>query len=201
MSFLQNIFPSLTWQIPSTKPVIYLTFDDGPIPEVTPWVLDQLKQYDAQATFFCIGDNVRKHPDVMKLVIEFGHSTGNHTMHHLNGFMTQNKNYFKDVEECKKYVHSDLFRPPYGKIRLSQIRRLKSEFRIVMWDVLSKDYDVNMTGEQCFERIRKSTKPGSIIVFHDSLKAEKRLRFALPETLKYFSERGYSFRGISQSSV
>jgi len=198
MSFLQRIFPSLTWHIATTDPVIYLTFDDGPIPEVTPWVLDQLKQYNASATFFCIGDNVRKHPEVMKLLLESKHSIGNHTMHHKNGFMTLNKNYFENIRECKKYVRSDLFRPPYGKIKFSQIYRLKKEFRIIMWDVLSKDYDATMTGEQCFERIKKNTRPGSIIVFHDSLKAEKRLRIALPATLNYFSEKGYSFSSIGQ---
>jgi peptidoglycan/xylan/chitin deacetylase (PgdA/CDA1 family) len=194
---LKFFFPSLTWRIPTKDHVIYLTFDDGPIPEITPWVLEQLKLYNAKATFFCIGDNVRKHPDVMKAVIDAGHSIGNHTMHHLNGFLTLNKNYFKDIEACREFVTSKLFRPPYGKIRLSQIKKLKNNFRIIMWDVLSKDYDISLTGAQCFQRVKNNSGPGSIIVFHDSLKAENRLRFVLPATLKYFSEKGYTFQKIS----
>jgi peptidoglycan/xylan/chitin deacetylase (PgdA/CDA1 family) len=196
-SIFKFLFPFLTWNIPSKVPTLYLTFDDGPIPEVTPWVLDLLEQYNATATFFCVGDNAKKYPGLMKRLNESGHSTGNHTMHHLNGFVTKNKNYFTDVDECKKYVHSEVFRPPYGKIKFSQIYHLKNKFRIIMWDVLSKDYDLTMTGEQCFDRVKKFARSGSIIVFHDSLKAEERLRYVLPETLKYFSKNGFRFSSIS----
>jgi peptidoglycan/xylan/chitin deacetylase (PgdA/CDA1 family) len=193
---LQYLLPSVTWKIPGPGKTLYLTFDDGPIPEVTPWVLDTLKQFQAKATFFCIGDNSRKHPGVMKLLIDSGHAIGNHTMHHLNGWKTPNEKYYSDVLECESLFKTKLFRPPYGKIKYKQVRFLKNNFRIIMWDVLSKDYDVSLNGQQCFERIRNNTVNGSIIVFHDSLKAEKRLRYALPETLKYFSEKGYVFSSI-----
>ena len=182
--------------MPANSKTLYLTFDDGPIHEVTPWVLDQLKNYNARATFFCIGDNVKKNPDLLKQMLEANHSIGNHTMHHLNGWLTPNQKYFDDIVACKKYVQSELFRPPYGKIKRTQALRLKKEFKIVMWDVLSKDYNPSFSGEQCFENVKQSARPGSIIVFHDSLKAEKRLRVALPATLKYFSDQGYSFASI-----
>ncbi len=193
---LQLMFPSLTWRIPETGKTIYLTFDDGPIPEITPWVLKTLDEFNALATFFCIGDNVMKHPDLLKLLLNSKHSIGNHTMHHLNGWQSKNKKYFSDISECKQLINSELFRPPFGKIKLSQVWKLKKEYRIIMWDVLSKDYDTSLTGEDCFENVRRNTKNGSIIVFHDSLKAEKRLRFALPQTLKYFSKHGYSFAAL-----
>lgn len=193
---LQLMFPSLTWRIPEIGKTIYLTFDDGPIPEITPWVLKTLDEFNALATFFCIGDNVMKNPDLIKLLLNSKHTLGNHTMHHLNGWQSKNKKYFSDISECKQLINSKLFRPPFGKIKLSQVWKLKKEFRIIMWDVLSKDYDTSLTGEDCFENVKRNTKNGSIIVFHDSLKAEKRLRFALPQTLKYFSEQGYSFAAL-----
>ena len=193
---LQQLFPSLTFRVPAKEKTLYLTFDDGPVPEVTPWVLKTLDEFNASASFFCIGDNIKKHPGLMALLKNSKHSIGNHSMHHLNGWQTQNKKYYSDISECKQFVNSELFRPPYGKIKLSQVWHLKKEFRIIMWDVLSKDYDVSLTGEECFENVKKNTRNGSIIVFHDSLKAEKRLRFALPATLKYFSDLGYSFAAI-----
>ncbi len=193
---LKQLFPSLTFRVPTKEKTLYLTFDDGPVPEVTPWVLKTLDEFNASASFFCIGDNIKKHPGLMALLKNSKHSIGNHSMHHLNGWQTQNKKYYSDISECKQFVNSELFRPPYGKIKLSQVWHLKKEFRIIMWDVLSRDYDVSLTGEECFENVKKNTRNGSIIVFHDSLKAEKRLRFALPATLKYFSELGYSFAAI-----
>ena len=193
---LQKLFPSLTWRINTEEKKIFLTFDDGPIPEVTPWVLNILKEYKALATFFCIGDNARKYPDLISLLKKSNHTIGNHTMYHLKGWKTSNMKYYNDIYECKKFVNSNLFRPPYGKIKLTQSRYLKKEFRIIMWDVLSKDYDSTLSGEECFENVKKNTRNGSIIVFHDSLKAENRLRIALPATLKYFSERGYSFAAL-----
>lgn len=195
--FLPFLFPSLVWRIPTNEKKIYLTFDDGPIQEVTPWVIDTLKEYNASATFFCVGENAKRNPGLIKRLNESGHVIGNHTMHHLNGWENSNENYFSDVEECRQYVPSKLFRPPYGKIKLSQVRFLKKDFRLIMWDVLSKDYDQSLTGQQCFERVRQKTRSGSIIVFHDSLKAEERLRVALPMTLKYFTEKGYQFHNIS----
>ena len=193
---LQKLFPSLTWRIQTKEKTIFLTFDDGPIPEVTPWVLKILEDYNALATFFFIGDNARKYPNLLRLLEKSNHTIGNHTMHHLKGWKTSNKKYYNDIYECKKIIKSNLFRPPYGKIKFTQSWYLKKEFRIIMWDVLSKDYDTNLSGEECFENVKKNARNGSIIVFHDSLKAENRLRIALPATLKYFSELGYSFAAI-----
>jgi peptidoglycan/xylan/chitin deacetylase (PgdA/CDA1 family) len=172
---------------------IYLTFDDGPIPIVTPWVLETLDTYKAKATFFCIGKNVQAHPEIYLDILNRGHQTGNHTQNHLNGWNVKNKNYYKDVEECTKYVNSLLFRPPYGKIKPSQIRHFKQQYKLVMWDVLSKDYDQNRSPEQCLHTVLSEAGPGSIIVFHDSLKAEKRLRGSLPGVLEHFNKEGYEF--------
>lgn len=196
MKLIRNLFRYVTWKLPTVEKVLYLTFDDGPIPEVTPWVLEELKKYNASATFFCIGENVKKHPAVYQSIDTEIHSIGNHTMHHLNGWMVRNSTYYTDISSASKVISSKLFRPPYGKIRLTQMNHLRKQFTIIMWDVLSKDYDADYTGHQCFERILKSTKPGSIVVFHDSLKAEKRLREALPKTLEYFSKQGYEFLKI-----
>jgi peptidoglycan/xylan/chitin deacetylase (PgdA/CDA1 family) len=188
--------PSLTWKIPGPDKTLYLTFDDGPIPEITPWVLETLNEYNAKATFFCIGNNSKKNPGLMKMLRDSKHSIGNHTMNHVNGWKTKNENYFSDIYECSNYVDSKLFRPPYGKIKYSQSRFLKNNYRIIMWSVLSKDYDLSLNEQECFNRVKRNTTDGSIIVFHDSLKAEKKLRFALPETLKYFSGLGYTFSAI-----
>ena len=197
MTFLlPYLLPSLTWRIPTIGKTIFLTFDDGPIPEVTPWVLKTLNDFNAYATFFCIGENAKKYPDLISLLRDSNHSIGNHTMHHMSSWKTTNKKYYTDILECKQFINSKLFRPPYGKIKLSQVWHLKKEFQIIMWDVLSKDYDNSLTGEDCFQNVKRNTRNGSIIVFHDSLKAENRLRFALPATLKYFSEQGYSFAAI-----
>ena len=197
MSFLlEHLFPSMKWHIPSSEKNLYLTFDDGPIPEVTPWVINVLSKYNAVATFFCVGANVQKHPALFKMICDGGHAVGNHTMHHVNGWKTKNAVYYSDIEESKTYIHSSLFRPPYGKMKISQMHFLKNEYRIIMWDVLSRDYDPLLTGETCFQNVKNSSRPGSIIVFHDSLKAEVRLRIALPATLNYFSAQGYSFRAI-----
>jgi len=150
---LSFFYPSLLWHVPVKDKILYLTFDDGPIPEVTPWVLEELKKRNVKATFFCIGDNVRKHPTIFQSIRENGHTTGNHTYHHLNGWDTADKKYSEDIELANKLISSRLFRPPYGKIRISQISSLKKKYRIVMWDVLSKDYDTNLNGEQCYQRL------------------------------------------------
>ena len=195
-ALLQSISTSLTWKIPSRDKVIYLTFDDGPIPEITPWVVEKLKEHNAKATFFCVGNNVRKHTQIYNSLLLNGHRTGNHTDQHVNGWTSFNRKYFLDVARCARVVKSDLFRPPYGKIRPTQIARLKKQYRIIMWDVLSKDYDTNLSGEQVFEKVKNNTKPGSIIVFHDSIKAAPRLRYALPKTLEWFAAQGYRFEAI-----
>ena len=191
----RTLFPYLVWSIPS-EDTVYLTFDDGPIPEVTPWVLEQLEQYKAKATFFCVGDNVRRNPDLYDSIIKSGHAIGNHTMHHLNGWKTSDEQYITNVKECSSYVTSNLFRPPYGKIRFSQSKILRRKYTIIMWDVLSRDYDDSYTGDECFTIVKRKTRPGSIVVFHDSLKAESRMRIALPKTLEYLSSQGYRFGTI-----
>jgi peptidoglycan/xylan/chitin deacetylase (PgdA/CDA1 family) len=195
---VRKLFNKVTWNIQTSEKVVYLTFDDGPIPEVTPWVLDELKKYTAKATFFCIGDNVKKHPDVYASILNAGHSIGNHTMHHVNGWMTDHSTYYKDIHQASTYIHSKLFRPPYGKIRLSQMNTLSKKYNIIMWDVLSKDYDQSLSGEDCYSRVINNLKPGSIIVFHDSLKAEKRLRYALPKVLEYMKENGWVSEAVGQ---
>lgn len=196
-TLLQYLYPSLIWRVPVKEKILYLTFDDGPIPEVTPWVLDTLEEFGAKATFFCIGDNVKKHPVLYREILSRGHRTGNHTQNHVNGWTTGTKEYFRNVTACRRYVQSDLFRPPYGKIRTTQIAGLKKHYRIVMWDVLSKDYDRTLSGENCYKRVLHDARPGSIVVFHDSLKAEERIRYALPKVLHHFSGQGYTFRALS----
>ncbi len=194
---IKRIFPSLEWNIKTHEKIIYLTFDDGPIPEVTPWVLQQLKGYDAKATFFCVGENVKKHPEIFAQVKSENHQLGHHTFSHLNGWKTKNESYFSDVEKGNAVCPSPLFRPPYGKLKRKQIQVLKKLYRIIMWDVLSYDFDKNCSPEKCFQNVLKHATNGSIIVFHDSLKAEQNLRYALPKVLDYFSKKGYRFEAIA----
>ncbi len=199
--FLQNLFPNFTWHIPTEEKVIYLTFDDGPIPEVTPWVLDQLKQYHAKGTFFCVGDNVRKHPYVFEQIIREKHTVGNHTYSHLDGWQSENIDYFHNIRNCARLVKSELFRPPYGRLKPKQAQFLQRHYRIVMWDVLSGDFDQNISKEKCLENVLNGTQRGSVVVFHDSLKAQERLEYALPRVLKYLSEKGYRFDAIEQVAL
>ena len=193
---LQALAPSLTWHIPTDEKVLYLTFDDGPIPGVTPFVLAELRRFGAQATFFCVGDNVRKHPDVFAQILAEGHTVGNHTFNHLNGWKTPLAPYLENVAACAQLVGSQLFRPPYGRLRRAQRKALEGQYRIVMWDVLSGDFDLNISGETCLENVLQNALPGSIIVMHDSLKAEPRLRFALPRVLEHFAGQGYAFEAL-----
>ncbi len=193
---LRLVFPSVLWNKSRKSKVIYLTFDDGPVPEVTPWVLQTLGEYNARATFFCIGDNVKKHPDIYKALLEAGHKTGNHTFHHLNGWKTDNETYYKDIEHCHDFVHSDLFRPPYGRMKLSQMRYLKNRYKLIMWDVVSRDYDRSLSPDKCLHSVIRNSREGSVIVFHDSIKAEKNLRHALPGVLKHFSAKGFEFSSL-----
>jgi peptidoglycan/xylan/chitin deacetylase (PgdA/CDA1 family) len=202
-AILKSFYPRRLSKIGSEK-TIYLSFDDGPITEVTPWVLDILKKFKAKASFFCIGENVQKHPGIFNRIIEEGHSIGNHTFNHLNGWKTQTPAYLdniklaeKEFQEFPNFKNDKLFRPPYGKVKNSQAKILeKSGYKIVMWDVLSGDFDKNFSEEKCLENLLKNTEAGSIVVFHDSLKAEKNLRYCLPKFLKHFSERGFDFRKI-----
>lgn len=192
----QLLLKSLTWSIKTNQKEVFLTFDDGPIESVTPWVVNLLNEYNAKATFFCVGKNVKKNSTVYSLLLSNGHSVGNHTMQHLNGWKNNNSTYYQNIKEASTFINSNLFRPPYGKIRPSQIYKLKKEYKIIMWDILSKDYDNKLSGIECFEKVKRNVKPGSIIVFHDSIKAEKRLRIALPLCLEYLKKEGYIFSAI-----
>ncbi|MEO1257953.1 MAG: polysaccharide deacetylase family protein [Bacteroidota bacterium] len=196
--FIQSLFPNFTWKIPTQEKVIYLTFDDGPIPEVTPWVLAQLERFNAKATFFCVGDNIKKYTDVFDKVIEAGHSVGNHTFNHLNGWAAENIPFFHNVRRCARLVDSDLFRPPYGRMKPKQSQFLQRHYRIVMWDVLSGDFDEKISKEQCLANVTKNAGNGSIIVFHDSLKAWNKLEFVLPKILEYYAEKGFRFEALSE---
>ena len=198
--WFQKLYGQCTWSIPSDEKIIYLSFDDGPHPSITPFVLDELKKYNARASFFCIGKNVAAYPDVYKRIIEEGHAAGNHSFNHLNGWKTDNDVYLNDIAEAKKYIDSNLYRPPYGRIRKFQIRQLSStrfNLKTIMWTVLSGDFDEQISPAQCLKNVMTKTGPGSIIVFHDSEKANMRMRYALAGTLKYFSMKGYRFEKIS----
>jgi peptidoglycan/xylan/chitin deacetylase (PgdA/CDA1 family) len=188
----EKIFASAIWNVPNSKNRVYITFDDGPIPEITPWVLDTLAKHNAKATFFCIGDNVKKHPKVFKQVVKAGHSIGNHTFNHLKGWKTSNNDYYKNIKEADQLLHTKLFRPPYGKIKISQSKHLHDDFKIIMWDVLSMDYSKDISPDECLKNVIDNYTDGSIIVFHDSLKAEKNMKYVLPKLLEHLSENGFT---------
>ena len=186
----------LTWEVDTKEKEIFITFDDGPHPTVTPFVLDCLRQYNAKATFFCIGKNVAQYPTLYRQIIDEGHLVGNHTYNHLNGWNTQDKEYFENIQQAKNIIDSKWFRPPYGKISKFQIKHLKPLYNIVMWSVLSGDFDISLSKEKCLDNVIKHTNEGSIIVFHDSEKAFQRLEYALPLALKYFQEKGFAMKVI-----
>ena len=190
---IKKYYSQLIWDIPNGENKIYLTFDDGPIPQVTEWVLDLLLHYKVKATFFCIGDNVIKNPVIYQRIIKEGHAVGNHTQNHLKGWKTVNEIYIKNIEECAGHVASNLFRPPYGRIKKTQLKDIKGSYKIVMWDVLSGDFDLKTSPEKCYHNVVKNTKSGSIIVFHDSIKASENLKYALPKTIEFLLEKGYVF--------
>jgi len=199
-SWLSKFYSSLVWSIPVKEKELYLTFDDGPHETATPFILDQLKAYNAKATFFCIGKNVKTYPGIYQRIIEEGHAVGNHTFNHLNGWKTKNDLYVNDVEAAAKYIDSKLFRPPYGRISpfVSKLLRKKLQYKIIMWQVLSGDFDETLAPQKCAENVLLYAKPGSIIVFHDSIKAWKRMSYALPTILQHFSQQGFSFKAIMQ---
>ena len=195
---LRWIYSTLIWKKPS-KSTIYITFDDGPIPEVTPFVLNALKEYNAKATFFCIGDNIKKNPGIYQMLIDSGHAVGNHTFNHLSGWKTSDEEYLNNIKKCGELVDSNLFRPPYGKIKKSQIAKIQTEFpdmKIIMWDVLSGDFDRNLKSEKCLRKVLAKTCPGSIVVFHDSLKAFERLEYVLPIALKVWNKKGFKMEKL-----
>jgi peptidoglycan-N-acetylglucosamine deacetylase len=203
--FLPWLYPSLIWRVNTSDRKIFLTFDDGPVPGPTEFVLETLKKYNAKATFFCIGDNVRKHPMVLKKVVADGHAIGNHTFHHMPGWENSTTDYLNDTQKCEAQLEEagyksslagkPYFRPPYGKIKRAQIRAL-SNYNIVMWDVLTQDYDKSLLPETCLNKSIKATRAGSIVVFHDSVKAMPTLEYVLPRYLEYFNKQGYLFESF-----
>ncbi len=222
--WIRAIFPKYIWKIPNSENKIYLTFDDGPIPEITEWVLDILKEEHIKATFFCIGDNVKKHPDIFNRIIIEGHFIGNHTFNHLNGWKTKTETYLENFYLCENIMDAGclmsevqpqnsttnslhpspitlqpkLFRPPYGKIKTSQSKAIREKgYKLIMWDVLSYDFDKTISPEQCLENVLKNTESGSIIVFHDSIKAETNLKYALPKAIVSLKTKGFTFDVIN----
>lgn len=204
--FLKLFFPKYIWELPNHEKKIYLTFDDGPIPELTDWVLTLLKKEEVKATFFCIGDNIQKHPEVFKKIILNEHSIGNHTFNHLNGWKTSTKEYLENVELCNliiqklKIINQDskLFRPPYGKIKNKQAKELqKLGYKIIMWDVLTYDFDNSLNPDYCLQNTLKNISSGSIIVFHDSIKAHRNMKFVLPKLIQTLKEDGFVFDKIN----
>jgi peptidoglycan/xylan/chitin deacetylase (PgdA/CDA1 family) len=230
--FLKKLYPSsLIWNQSRTHKVIYLTFDDGPIPIVTPWVLKTLKNFNAKATFFCIGENITKHPEIFSQLKAEGHAIGNHTYNHLKGWLTDDETYLENYQKCQKLTKTNLFRPPYGKMKRSQMKLLRSQVEsnehqvmsskyqiasieyqddlqnaklstlnaklsIIMWDVLSGDFDMKLSPEKCLKNVLKHTENGSIVVFHDSLKAWDRLEYVLPRALEVWGKEGYQFKSL-----
>jgi peptidoglycan/xylan/chitin deacetylase (PgdA/CDA1 family) len=213
----RRLFPAALWKVRTKEKILYLTFDDGPIAEVTPLVLDELKKYKAKATFFCIGKNITANPEIFHRISEEGHTVGNHTQDHLNGWQTSNGLYFENVERCSATLnstmqkalvaHSDggedveekgFFRPPYGKISPAQYNQLKKQYKIVMWDVLTFDFDLKVSKEHVLGNVLKNATPGSIIVFHDSLKAKEKVLYALPKVLEYYSKLGFTFEALPE---
>lgn len=187
-------FPEAIWRIKRRgRKVVYLTFDDGPIPEVTPWVLDLLDKENVKATFFLVGDNVRKHPELFEDLKRRGHSYGNHTMHHVQGLKTSTRGYLRDIEEADALIDSSLFRPPHGIMRFSQSRALRNHYNIVMYDLITRDYDSSIRPDKILRNVMDYARNGSIIVFHDSLRSERNLRYALPRAIEWLKKEGYEF--------
>lgn len=205
---IKKAFPQLLWEMPpgdlpagQAGKTLYLTFDDGPQPDQTTFVLEQLKAYDARATFFCLGKNIERYPTLFEQIIDAGHSIGNHSYHHLNGWETDDESYFLDIDLCQPLTGTNLLRPPYGRITPSQIDYLKDQYQIVLWDVLSGDFDHHLSPEDCLHNVISHASPGSIIVFHDSVKAKANLTYALPKVLEHFSDKGVTFASLPSTSL
>ena len=201
--WLRKFFPGCMWDKKTKEKIIYLSFDDGPHPTITPFVIEELKKYNAKATFFCIGDNVKKFPETYKQLIDEDHAIGNHTMHHINGWQNDDEKYLNDIVKAAAYINSNLFRPPYGRIKKSQIKKLKTsghKLQTIMWSVLAGDWVNTLTPQKCFEQVKNNIYPGCIVVFHDSEKANERMSYALPMLLKHFTQLGYTFKKIELKS-
>jgi len=193
---LKLVYPNLLWEIPEEKKVLYLTFDDGPTPRVTEEILSVLGKLNAHATFFCIGRNAERYPDILNQIIEKGHSIGNHTYSHLKGWFTKNQEYYKDILLAANLIRSVLFRPAYGMIKPSQVQYLKKQYKIVLWDLMSYDFSATTSREKCLENVIRYARSGSIVVFHDSVKASEKMLYALPRVLEHFTEKGFAFKSI-----
>lgn len=195
---VQWLLPSITWRLPSTGDTLYLSFDDGPHPEITPWVYAELRRCDAKATFFCVGRNLERHRHIMEQGLAEGHAFGNHTYDHLAGWSSRNEVYFRNVEKCNQIRAFKLFRPPHGEFTLPQIAHLKARYEVIMWDVLSGDFDPSTSPEKCLRNVLDHAGPGSIVVFHDTEKAERNLRYCLPRVLAHYAALGYRFAAIPE---
>ena len=193
---LRSFYPSLVWEMPRDEKKIFLTFDDGPHPIITPKIIDLLRRYDAKATFFCIGRNVEANKDIFNMILKEGHSVGNHTYNHDRGWKTSTKDYIESVERANEHINSNLFRPPHGRIKYSQIRALQQKYKIITWTVISYDWDKSITSDDCYNNIIKNADSGSIIVFHDSEKAINNMLPALEKVLKYYKSKGFTFEKI-----
>ncbi len=198
---ITKILNRFVWRVKTEKKVLYLTFDDGPIPHLTEKILELLNSYNAKGTFFCVADNVRKYPEIFETILLNGHAVGNHTFSHLNGRKTTTQEYLNDVKIAEKYIKSDLFRPPYGKMKQPQFAALKDKYKIVLWDIISLDYDKNLSPEKCFRNVRHFARPGSIVVFHDNYKAEINMLYSLKKTLEHFSNLGYTFEVLTSEII
>lgn len=202
--WLRKLFPGCVWDVKTKEKIIYLSFDDGPHPTITPFVLNELKKYNAKATFFCIGDNVKKFPAIYQQVIDQGHAIGNHTMHHINGWKNTDADYLNDIAAAAKHINTNLFRPPYGRVKKSQIRQLATinyKLSTVMWSVLAGDWVATLPPQKCFEQVKNNIYPGCIVVFHDSEKANERMSFAVPKLLEHFSNEGYLFKKLEVNTI
>lgn len=192
--FIRQLYPDACWRMNTSDKAVYLTFDDGPVPEVTPWVLEILDKYHIKATFFMVGDNVRKHTDEYKMVVERGHRIGNHTYNHLQGIKERTERYIANIDKADCFLTSNLFRPPHGLMRMSQYRALSEKYRIIMWDLVTRDYSHKLNGEKVLNKVKKYTRNGSIITFHDSFRAIENLRYALPRAIEWLQNEGYEFK-------
>lgn len=191
--YLRWLYPRALWRMDHHEKVVYLTFDDGPIPESTPFILDTLQRYGIKATFFMVGDNVRKHQELYKRILSEGHQVGNHTHNHISGFRHTLRDYSYNVEKANAYIRSHLFRPPHGWMRLAQYALLSRKYKVVMWDVVTRDYSKWMTAQDVVNNVKRYTRPGSIITFHDSLKSIDKLQTALPASIEWLQQEGYRF--------